>query len=296
MSFVAQPHRMASVSVAVLVLLLLCGECAPTPVVPHVSSSSSTASNGDHRSSSSSSSSSSSTATNGDRRSSSSSSSSSTGHGGIVGDPLFSGLRGQQYQVHGIDGAVYNLISDSQLQLNSEFVFLTGPRPCPRMPSHPQQRSAACFVHDGSYLSNLALRTNMDDRLLVEAGDAKGGFQSVEVNGLPLAVGESETLRFADHSTGSVHRTSTHELHIVAGLYQVDVDNSDAFLNLRSVAIRNGDWAAIKREAPHGLLGQTWQLRRKGEGVIEGRVDDYQIQDDNVIGDSFLMNKFALAD
>ena len=210
-----------------------------------------------------------------------------------MGDPQFSGLRGQQYQVHGIDGAVYNLITDSSLQLNSEFIFLTGPRPCPVMPS-TGQRSAACFLHDGSYLSNLALRTNMDDRLLVEAGDAEGGFVTVEVNGLPLSVGGTETIRFADASTGSIHRVSSHEMYLVAGLYQIDVDNSDGFLNLRSVAIRGGEWAAIKQQAPHGLLGQTWRLRRKGEGVIEGRVDDYQIQDDDVFGTAFAHNRFTM--
>ena len=58
----------------------------------------------------------------------------------VVGDPQFAGLRGQDYQVHGIDGGVYNVISSSLMQLNSKFVFLTGPRPCPLMPS-PLARS-----------------------------------------------------------------------------------------------------------------------------------------------------------
>ena len=42
---------------------------------------------------------------------------------GVVGDPQFTGLRGQSYQVHGIDGAVYNLITSPQLHVNARFVF-----------------------------------------------------------------------------------------------------------------------------------------------------------------------------
>ena len=227
--------------------------------------------------------------------SSSPSSSSSTGSGRVVGDPVFSGLRGQQYQVHGIDGEVYNLISDASVQLNSLFTFLSGPRPCPILPSTGQQ-SAACFTHDGSYLGNLALRTNADDRLLVEGGDASSGFASVELNGQQLGVGDQAPLHFVDYPTGLVHRISTHELSIVASLYKIDVDNSDAFVNLRSLAILDGQWAALKRAAPHGLLGQTWKVKGPSESVIDGRVDDYVIGDEDEFGTSFVYNKFARHD
>ena len=50
----------------------------------------------------------------------------------VTGDPQFVGLRGQSFQVHGVDGAVYNIISDASMQLNSRFTFLEGPRPLPR--------------------------------------------------------------------------------------------------------------------------------------------------------------------
>ena len=220
-------------------------------------------------------------------------SSSTGGSGKVVGDPVFSGLRGQQYQVHGIDGGVYNLVSDSTLQLNSQFTFLSGPRPCPVLPS-TQRQSAACFEHDGSYLGNLALRTNIDDRLLVQAGDAASGFDIVELNGELLNVGDRATLDFDDGSNGTVHRISTHELSIVASLYQLDIDNSDSFLNLRSLSIRAGRWPALTREAPHGLLGQTWKLRGAGQGVIEGRVDEYMIEDDDLFGTAFSHNRFVV--
>ena len=211
----------------------------------------------------------------------------------VVGDPTFSGLRGQQYQVHGIDGGVYNLISDSSLQLNSQFTFLAAPRACPILPSTGRQ-SLSCFVHNGSYLGNVALRTNADDRVLVEAGDAFNGFASVSLNGRSINVADRATIHFTDRSAGSLYRTSTHELTIIAALYRIDIENSDGFVNLRSVTILPGHWTALTREAPHGLLGQTWRARGgRSESVIEGRVDEYMIEDDDLFGTLFAYNKFA---
>ena len=211
----------------------------------------------------------------------------------IHGDPQFAGLRGQSYQVHGIDGGVYNVISDAHMQLNSRFVFLTGPRPCPLMPSSGA-KSVACFVHAGSYLGNLALKTSGGDELLVQSGKAAVGVQYVKLNGQELEVGETATLRFTDGRQGSVSWNSTHEVTLHAGLFELEVENSDEFLNLRSVIVRGGDWKELKAEQAHGLLGQTWKVR-KGKSAIEGKVDDYLLESDDLFGTDFIYNKFKPA-
>ena len=54
-----------------------------------------------------------------------SSSSSAARTSSVLGDPQFIGLRGQSYQVHGIDGGVYSLISDPLIQLIGRFPFLS---------------------------------------------------------------------------------------------------------------------------------------------------------------------------
>ena len=151
----------------------------------------------------------------------------------------------------------------------------------------------ACFAHDGSYLGNLALSTNVDDRLLVEAGAAKQGFAAVELNGQPMKVGDQAILDFANNTTGSVRLVSSHELSINASFYQIDIENSDGFLNLKSVQVPSGQWAAMVREAPHGLLGQTWRVRGRGASAIEGDVDDYVIAGNDVFGSDFMHNKFC---
>ena len=44
--------------------------------------------------------------------------------GATLGDPQFYGSLGQSYQVHGIDGEAYSLISDALVQINGRFHFL----------------------------------------------------------------------------------------------------------------------------------------------------------------------------
>ena len=209
----------------------------------------------------------------------------------VAGDPQFKGLRGQSFQVHGVDGAVYNLISDANMQLNTRFTFLEGPRPCPVMPSTGKV-SAACWSHPGSYLSELALKTSGGSQLLIVSGEASQGFASIQLDGKTLSVGSSAELSFSDsEAAGSITVDSTHELTIKSGLFEVVVENNDGFVNLRSVYVSAANWPKL---AAHGLLGQTWQNKRYGGKIkeIEGDVDDYLIEDDNMFGDNFLFNKF----
>ena len=215
----------------------------------------------------------------------------STG-GFITGDPQFVGLRGQSFQVHGVDGAVYNLISDKAMQLNSRFTFLEGPRPCPVMPSTGRV-SVACWSHPGSYLSELALKTIGGSQLHIVSGDAATGFASITLNGKALKVGDEATLDFAKSGlTGSVSIGNAFELSIHAGHFDLVIENNDGFVNLRSVSVAAASWSKL---ASHGLLGQTWANKRYSGKIkyIEGDVDDYLIEDDNLFGDEFLYNRFS---
>jgi len=215
----------------------------------------------------------------------------------VQGDPAFVGLRGQQYQVHGIDGAVYSLISDRTLQLNSRFIFLTGPRPCPFIPS-TGRLSSACWAHDGSYLKDIGLTTDGSDQLYVQSGPAASGFTSVTLNGQSLQAqrGEAVTLRFLSASGQSNYVTlhNTHELTLQVGVWRIELENSDEFVNLRSVTVQ----ARLSELTSHGLLGQTWRAKSWGGlmPAVEGEVNDYQVDEDDVWGTSFVFNQFRLAE
>jgi len=201
----------------------------------------------------------------------------------VKGDPQFMGLRGQNYQVHGIDGAVYNIISDADIQLNSRFVFLTGPRPCPTIPS-TGRKSTACWSHAGSYLGEIGLKTG-SVQIFIESGPASKGFNAVTVNGKALAIGAS---------TNNIQYNSTHEVTLTFGAWTVELENSDMFLNLRSVRVSSSAWSSL---TSHGLLGQTWSNKRYSGKIeaIEGEVDDYMIGENTVFGDSFVFNRYQVA-
>ena len=152
----------------------------------------------------------------------------------------------------------------------------------------------ACFTHAGSYLSNLALLTNAGDRVVVQSGPAQRGLDYVEFNSQRLSVGDSRSLTFTDGSEGSLTFLTTHEVLLTGGLFVLEVENSDGFVNLRSVTVPGNSWKALRDADTHGLLGQTWKLR-KDKSAIEGKVDDYLLESEDLFGTDFMYNKFELS-
>jgi hypothetical protein len=202
----------------------------------------------------------------------------------VLGDPQFIGLLGQSFQVHGIDGAVYNIITEPTMQLNSRFRFLQGPRACPIMPVN--KKSSACWSHPGSYLAELGLQIEATaEKVFIGSGSAAQGFAAVNVNGIAMKVGSSTP-------SESVTLLSTHELTFRAGSFIIEVENVDGFVNLRSVSTT----VPAGGLTSHGLLGQTHRRPSvKSTGTlkaIEGEVDDYVIAEDDVMGVEFPFNQF----
>ena len=205
--------------------------------------------------------------------------------GTVTGDPQFVGLRGQSYQVHGMDGAVYNLITESNTQVNSRFVFLTEGE-CPTVDG--KVNSVGCWSHPGSYMGELSFQAVVDGKLhaaLVTSGDAKKGFASVQMDGKSLKAGE--TVSFGAFS---LTYTNSHSAYITLDNYNIDLSNSDKFLNLALIAK-----VPLSQLRSHGLIGQTHSTKTYKNTVkyVEGEVDDYIVTDDDVFGTSFPFNKFG---
>ena len=223
--------------------------------------------------------------------------SSSTAAISVLGDPQFVGLRGQSFQVHGIDGAVYNLIVDRQpvdgstetvnaatdtssssvesglILVNARFRFLSSGR-CPDI-SQPTN----CWSHPGSYLGEVGVLSAASSRLHVVSGSWNVGFSTVTLNGQTLAVGSKVT---ADGL--SVHVMTNHSLSFSIGNFDLTLDNSDSFINIAEVRVHH--WSAL---SSHGLLGQTWRAPLKGSANtqlrhIEGEVDDYAEKNGELFG------------
>jgi hypothetical protein len=214
------------------------------------------------------------------------SSSSSTGSSvaRVVGDPVFTGLLGQVFQVHGVAGGVYNLISEQQCQVNARFVFLSSGR-CPAL-----QGTAAtnCWAHQGSYLGELSFQQVAEGQLhtaVVVAGSAEQGFEKLLVDGQALHVGQSVQV-----ASFSVRYLSSHVVEVDTAHSSFQLSNSDHFVNHAVAAT-----VPLHKLTSHGLLGQTHsratyhnQLR-----VIEGEVDDYASTSGDLLATDFTFNIFT---
>ena len=203
----------------------------------------------------------------------------------ITGDPQFVGLRGQSYQVHGIDGAVYSIISESNTQVNSRFVFLTEGQ-CPVVNG---ERATNCWSHPGSYLGEISFQAVVDGKLhaaLLQSGSASKGFAGVQVDGKSLSVGDK-----VEFGSFSVQMLSAYNVAVTTESFAFDLSNSDMFIN-QALRAR----VPLSQLTAHGLIGQTHSLKTHSSSLkyIEGEVDDYTIQDGDIFGTDFVYNKFQL--
>ena len=200
----------------------------------------------------------------------------------VKGDPQFRGLLGQSFQVHGLDGAVYAILSTASEQVNARFAFLTGPRPCPKLSRRWLPNGAAepiaCWSHDGSYLSELGIVT-AHSRVHIRAGDASSGFALITLDGVEVTDGPAGT-----DARVTVH--GSHHLTVRVGAWTLFVENSDGFVNIAGLEVS----APLRGLDAHGLLGQT---SRRVKGDVEGDVDDYTIVDGDLFGHDFLYTRFV---
>ena len=209
----------------------------------------------------------------------------------IVGDPQFTGLRGQSYQVHGVPDEVFSIVSDVDLQYNSRFVLLKQGQ-CPTIDG--KAVDTPCYTHQGTYLGELALETAAGDKIYIQAGSATGGFEAVTLNEQELLVGEHHLLKaLPGRVQGYVRLLSSHRVVVQAGNFWFEFTNSDAFVNQRVAMID------AKAETSHGLLGQTWSnVIYDAQAVIpwiEGSVFDYAMADHELFSHKFIFNRFQAA-
>lgn len=204
----------------------------------------------------------------------------------VLGDPEFVGFRGQKYEIHGIPGSIFNIISSPHLQYNAEFVYIGAKshRACNATRTHP-------WTHPGTYLGQLGVMVGTD-RVRIQAGDCETGIKSVTVNGKAMKVGqavhfaEKQSLKFVDEFTLRFHLKEV----------ELELTNSDNFFNQEVSMTRYGE----RTQQMHGLLGQTWQSKTykddKGrKHFIEGHPHDYLVQDDDLFGTDFVFNKFTVS-
>jgi len=239
---------------------------------------------------------------------------------GAIGDPQFTGLLGQRYQVHGVSGTVYNIITDAMLQVNARFDFLaSGAGP------HADVIVTQPWTHPGTYMGAMSFQvrsganTSHVDVVVVEAGGSSEGFARVSINGQQVThpytwqsdsetgegehgeVSDSDSVsdRVSDSASASEHPPLTvrfvhsHVLELDTAQFRFRLTSSDRFINHEAAPT-----VPLHALSCHGLLGQTRVHRQYPTAVryIEGSVDDYAVgtQDDEkaLLGGNFAFNQF----
>ena len=87
----------------------------------------------------------------------------------------------------------------------------------------------------------------------------------------------------------TVHVLSAYSLRLRLGNFELLLDNSDRFINIRQLAVEQ--WALLGERRTHGLLGQTWRAPAVlGRQVrhVEGDIDDYVERDGDLFGRNFM--------
>ena len=157
------------------------------------------------------------------------------------------GFLRQRYQVHGVAGVVYNLLSQPSVSINALFTFLDS-GVCPVIEG---VTATNCWSHAGSYFAALAVQTKAGDQLEVVAGSAIAGFRAVRLGGRRMEAAKGV------EGTGallSFRFLSTHAISITVDNYRLLVENSDHFVNVLSIEV--DDWQQLaSSDQPHGLLG-----------------------------------------
>jgi len=221
---------------------------------------------------------------------------------GLSGDPQFAGFQGQHFQVHGIPDEHFNLISTSNLFVNSKFVYISN--------GQCTYTDTECFSHAGTYISELYFGMK-DVGVKVISGAHAAGLQ-VFVNDRLLSVGQYMSLPIAANS--SVHYVAHNKVVVQLGLFTIGAINSDHFLNLQAqlndesmmsagakkVVLTSEESSVndkiVSQSYPeirlvHGLLGQTWRnIEYSHHKLYQGDATDYQTSELN--SPDFLFNYY----
>ncbi len=217
----------------------------------------------------------------------------------VLGDPSFSGFQGQKpFQVHGIPGAVFNLLTAASLQLNALFSFIDrGHSMSAAEMSREHSHNAAAlpltpaWSHPGTYLTQLGLKIG-GLQLLLGAGAYSTGLSHVTLVGEQRNLTVGETVRCC----GSTLRLlDGWRVVVQTPLLSFTAVNADGFFNIEQARL-------LSASAPtqlDGLLGQSadqrWQAGRGSEWeqhiIMDFLVLDAQQQ--RLLSDEFNANRFT---
>ena len=90
----------------------------------------------------------------------------------------------------------------------------------------------------------------------------------------------------------SVHRTSSHQLRVQAGVYSLTIDNVDGYVDITRLDVTCWD-CVMQQLQPDGLLGQTWNATAAMRGQSESEAAEYREWEDELLGCHHAHDRFC---
>lgn len=219
--------------------------------------------------------------------------------GGAQGDPQFAGFQGQEFQIHGFADSYFNLLSSSELNINSRFAFL-GMGSC-------TYNNTQCWTHPGTYLDHIGMVAYTPEQsihLELVAGSHQQGMMA-KIDNHTMSIGHTYSIpcdRTSSKNCITTKLISYDEFVISTSTYTFHIVNSDHFFNIQSTLKNhhmltlgatvtdlrkyNNDEQAQQvldkiygnQFCSHGLIGQTWRnIRYADQKLYAGVIDDYVV-------------------
>lgn len=201
----------------------------------------------------------------------------------VSGDPHFIGFRGQRFDFHGEADSVFNLVSDTSLQLNARFA---------NADLRPKK------IHK-TYISDLGLL--MAGHKLQFGCNRGETDHIIEFDGQPMIPGQAYTL---GEKQSLVLRDESDKITVDFHPYLIRAWFSRSTHSSCHITLRTTYQMGTTATLPHGVLGQTASSDvlgavlvngakpLQGEGTIEGNWQDYKLDSNNLFGSDFKFNRF----
>ena len=242
----------------------------------------------------------------------------------VLGDPQFTGFHGQQYQVHGVPGEVYNVLTASDVLVNARFALIGAGESLKwhdmkvKRIAHELERMrlqnagvqlnvsnafplpiTKSWTHVGTYLSEVAIRLDNGQlggiNVFLRAGGYPYGIQEATVNGQPMLVGQEHRMTTSSGASAAVTLSSPHTVRLDHPLFTLTLVNSDGFFNLEQGQLLSTDAA----QQLDGLLGQTasseWKAS-ESEEQREALIFDFMVSEgqEGLASADFVKNKYQV--
>ena len=210
----------------------------------------------------------------------------------VKGDPAFIGFLGQEFQVHGVDKYVYNIVSTNTLQFNTRFIYMgKGRTTLKSLPSLPALYTKP-WTHEGNYMGEVGIQLGSVDQLYLNPGVWEKGWKQVNLNGKHILSEVGKQYSVSDDGS-YVFIKSTHEILVHTKQFDLVLVNADNFFNIEATLNLAVD--KVNPNLVDGLLGHTAHTRTAKRFPVHD-LDDYSVEHttNDLWSNEFNMNKFQL--